>query len=213
MKIGPYGGKCLFGFFHSSRGLEKIGDHYTKFLPYCMERSEILVQNSGKTTRELFMTFAKRMLCTGLLLIGVTTPLYAADRAVSIEDFAFLTGYWKGTGFGGVSEEVWMPPSDGRMFGIFKQSSNGELAFTELLEITELDGEFVLRLKHFNPDFSAWEEKNDYLTFKLQATAPNKAVFAGLSYELTDANSLRIELKLRQASGEMTTEVFSLTRG
>ena len=135
-----------------------------------------------------------------------------ADKP-SISDFAFLTGVWKGTGFGGVSEEMWRPPADGRMFGIFKQSADSELIFTEFIEISEVDGKFVLRLKHFNPDFSGWEEKDDHVTFSLVSVSGNKAVFGGLSYELITPDQLRVELKLRQSDGSLNTEVFSFTRG
>jgi hypothetical protein len=75
-----------------------------------------------------------------------------------------------------------------------------------------MDGAFVLRLKHFNPDFTGWEEKSDYVTFPLRSVAPNQAVFSGLSYTLVDGDKLRIELQLRQSDGTVETEVFELTR-
>lgn len=57
-----------------------------------------------------------------------------------------------------------MPASDDRMFGIFKQSNDSELVFTEFVEITSVDGEYLLRLKHFNPDFSGREESDEHVT-------------------------------------------------
>ncbi len=136
----------------------------------------------------------------------------AEENSVSIEDFAFLQGYWKGEGFGGTSEEMWMPPADGSMFGIFKQSSDGELQFTEFMEIGEVDGAFVLRLKHFNPDFSGWEDKESYVTFAFESAAENRATFNGLSYELVAADQLQVKLLLRQSDGKLSTEVFNLYR-
>lgn len=135
-----------------------------------------------------------------------------ADDATIIDDFAFLTGYWNGTGMGGRSEEVWMPPVDGRMFGIFKQSDADGLVFTELMEITQLDGEFILRLKHFNPDFSAWEEKAEYLTFRLSHISENRAEFGGLRYTKTDSKTLKIELDMVQTDSSEITEIFTLVR-
>jgi len=105
-----------------------------------------------------------------------------------------------------------MPPADGRMFGIFKQSADSELIFTEYIEISAVDGKFVLRLKHFNPDFSGWEEKDDHVSFSLVSVSGNKAVFDGLSYELITPDQLRVELKLRQSDGSLNTEVSSFTR-
>lgn len=146
----------------------------------------------------------------------VATLLLASTVAVadetSIDDFAFLAGFWRGTGFGGQSEEMWMPPAHGRMFGIFSQYNDGELVFTEFMEITQEDGEFLLRLKHFNPDFSGWEEKTDYVTFKLESVNDSNAVFSGLSYQVNDQRELTISLRMRQSDGSITTEQFNFTR-
>lgn len=145
---------------------------------------------------------------TGFFLSGA----HGDSDGVSIEDFAFLQGYWVGTGFGGDSEEIWMPPVDGRMLGIFKQSAGGELIFSEYMEIVKVDEAFQLRLKHFNPDFSGWEEKDDYVSFPFRSVTANKAVFGGLSYQITDSGGLHIELKMRQDDGSVNTEVFSFER-
>ena len=145
----------------------------------------------------------------GALLFMSTQSLQAND--VSAGDFAFLAGMWRGEGFGGQSEEMWMPPSNGRVFGIFTQTNDGELVFTEYMEITKEEAGWVLRLKHFNPDFSGWEEKDDYVTFKLESVAENKAVFGGLSYEVS-GDRLTVSLRLRQDDGSITTEQFNFDR-
>jgi hypothetical protein len=69
------------------------------------------------------------LLALSALLIFTAPMVNAQSAETSIDDFAFLTGYWSGTGMGGQSGEVWMPPSDGRMFGIFKQSNGNGLIF------------------------------------------------------------------------------------
>ena len=38
---------------------------------------------------------------------------------------AWLAGYWKGTGLGGVTEEMWTPPVGDRMHGIFTLRQDG----------------------------------------------------------------------------------------
>jgi hypothetical protein len=147
-----------------------------------------------------------------LLATCLTSPAQSLQAAeVSAQDFAFLAGMWSGEGFGGQSEEMWMPPSNGRVFGIFTQTNDGELVFTEYMEITEEASGWVLRLKHFNPDFSGWEEKEDYVTFRLESVAENKAVFGGLSYEVS-GDSLTVSLRLRQDDGSITTEQFNFKR-
>jgi len=176
------------------------------------------MNNSRLHTKEALdfsalLRFLRRAVAVfSLILASLGPPVVAADEAPEIADFTFLAGFWKGTGFGGVSEEMWMPGADGSMFGIFKQSSAAGITFTEFMEITRVGEEFVLRLKHFNPDFTGWEEKTDYVTFRLQSVSPNKGVFNGLSYTLVAGNTLRIELRLRGSDGEISTEVFELTR-
>ena len=144
-----------------------------------------------------------------LFLLCLSAPVFADDD-VTIDDFSFLTGAWSGTGFGGISEEIWMPASGGRLFGIFKQSTEEELVFTEFMEISETDEGWILRLKHFNPDFSGWEEKNDYVTFPFRSVSKNKAVFGGLTYEIVASGHLEISLRLRHDDGSTTTEIFDL---
>lgn len=147
-----------------------------------------------------------RTLCL-LLLLSLAA---SANDDLTIDDFAFLTGAWSGTGFGGISEEIWMPPGGGRMFGIFKQSTEEELVFTEFMEISETEEGWVLRLKHFNPDFSGWEEKNDYVTFPFRSVTENKAVFGGLTYEIVSGGHLEISLRLEHDDGSSSTEIFDL---
>ena len=147
-----------------------------------------------------------------VLTIGQNADAQDSD---AIEDFTFLIGYWEGTGFGGISEEIWMPPRDGRMFGIFKQSSESGLEFTEFLEIARdknQDGNFVLRLRHFSEDFTAWEDKEEYVTFPLQSVSENRIEFEGLAYELISQDELEITLTIQHSDGSQSVEKFNLRR-
>ncbi|MCG8506809.1 MAG: DUF6265 family protein [Sphingomonadales bacterium] len=150
---------------------------------------------------------------TKLIAILLFAPaLGLAQDKVSIDDFAFLTGYWKGTGLGGEVEEVWMPPVDGRMFGIFKLSGDGELSFTEYMEITQQEGQWVVRLKHFNPDFSGWEEKDDHVTFHLDSVRENEALFGGLTYKVSNGNELEVTVRLNYSDGRTVVEPLNFVR-
>ena len=151
-------------------------------------------------------------LCAILFSLNLCQITLAQQQEISISDFGFLQGYWQGTGFGGQSEEIWMPPKNGRMFGVFKQSQDGELVFTEFMEIIESGESFLLRLKHFNPDFSGWEEKDEHVTFNLTSVSKTKAVFGGLSYEIVGTNSLQVQLKMRDDEGNTFTEIFDFER-
>lgn len=136
----------------------------------------------------------------------------SSNASASIDDFSFLHGHWRGEGLGGEAEEMWMPPVGERMFGIFTQSQNSELNFSEFMEIVAVEGEFLLRLKHYSPDFNGWEAKEDYMSFELISVNQNSAVFSGLSYELVSPDQLKVSLTLRSNQGAVRVEEFNYTR-
>lgn len=102
--------------------------------------------------------------------------------AATIRDAAMLVGSWKGTAFGQTFEETWNPPSAGTMVGMFKLISDDGVSFYELMLLTEEEGTLHLKVKHFDADFTAWEEKGDYVTFKLVRKSPDELHFGGLSF-------------------------------
>ncbi|WP_422359518.1 DUF6265 family protein [Reichenbachiella sp.] len=136
----------------------------------------------------------------------------AQTNKPTMNDLNFLRGYWVGDGFGGVSEEVWMPASLGRMNGIYKHMKDDKTTFMEFMDISIVQDTIRLRLKHYNPDMTGWEEKDKYVTFTLESIEPNKAIFKGLTYELVDPNYLKVSLKLKQKDGSVNTEVFNFRR-
>src|SRR5262245_38795369 len=95
-----------------------------------------------------------------------TLRLSAGEKSApaKITDMAWYAGRWTGTGFGGENEETWMPPNGGMMLGMYRLVQNGRPSFFELLEIYEVDNTIALRLKHFNPDLTGWEEKDKFVS-------------------------------------------------
>jgi len=102
--------------------------------------------------------------------------------AATIEDASWLVGSWVGTGFGQRFEAVWNPPSAGTMIGLFKLLGDDGVTFYELLLLSVEDGSLSLKVKHFNPDFTAWEEKADYVNFRLVKKEDDALHFGGISF-------------------------------
>jgi len=98
-----------------------------------------------------------------------------------VSDLDWLEGFWTGTGFGGKCEEVWMPAVDGNMIGTFRFWAEGKLVFSEFMNIVQEGETFSLKLKHFNPDLSPWEEKEEWTTFRLVEVGENSVYFHGLT--------------------------------
>jgi hypothetical protein len=126
-------------------------------------------------------------------------------------------GTWRGDGLGGVTEETWSQPAAGAMMGMFralKPGTGGQLAvaFYEFLTFAEQDGSLVLTLKHFNADLTGWEEKGDFITFRLAQVTPDTVYFDGLTFHREGADRMTIYLALRDRGGAMREEAFRYTR-
>lgn len=134
------------------------------------------------------------VVCAALLFAGTATAQSAktghtfglddpATRVpATLDDVAWLVGSWTGSAFGGTFEEVWNPASLGTMVGMFKVMGDDKVSFYELMLLAEEEGSLVLKVKHFSPDFTAWEEKDDYIKFRLVSVEPGAVHFSGLSF-------------------------------
>jgi hypothetical protein len=116
----------------------------------------------------------------------------------TIEDAEWLVGSWTGTAFGQQFEEVWNPPSAGTMIGLFKLYGDDGVSFYELLELSVEDGTLSLKVKHFSADFTAWETKEDYVTFRLVKKEDDALHFGGLSFYRRGDNSIDGYIVMRE---------------
>ena len=124
--------------------------------------------------------------------------------AATLEDAGWLVGSWTGTAFGQRFEEVWNPPSAGSMVGFFKLYGDDGVSFYELLLLTVEDGTLSLKVKHFNPDFSAWEEKSEHIDFRLVKIDEGALHFGGLSFYKRGEDAIDGYIVMR--NGEEITE-------
>ncbi len=137
---------------------------------------------------------------------GMTSP------PATLADVAWLEGHWRGPGLGGISEEFWMEPSGGAMPGVFRTVADGEVIFYEMFALTEHEGSLVLRLKHFNPDMTGWEDKEEMVTFRLAHVEPGLIQFNSLTYRLETDDSMRIHVAIRRGDGRLEELEFALSR-
>ena len=152
-----------------------------------------------------------RQLCVMKKLTFISLFLFVCLSSKGQENvpFAWLEGSWTGDGFGGTSEEVWSAPAaDGTMMGSYRHfDSDGSLNFYEfwLLDSTGLV------LKHFDRDFVGWEEKDEFLFFKMEELSEDKVALKGLVYEKISETEMKIYLEMNTKEGKKT-EVFSMTK-
>jgi hypothetical protein len=98
----------------------------------------------------------------------------------TLDDVSWMVGSWTGDAFGGTFEEVWNPASLGTMIGMFKVK----------------EGSLVLKVKHFSADFTAWEDKEDYVTFRLVRVEPDAVHFSGISFYSVSDDEIHTYLAL-----------------
>ena len=162
-----------------------------------------------------------------LLLVLLSVPAWAQEKhtehtlklaagqsspPATIQDMAWFTGRWTGDGLGGQNEETWGPAENGRMIGTFKHSKDGKPVFYEFMSFFELEGSLVLRLKHFNPDLTGWEEKDKFVEFKFVAKKDGAMYFNGLTFAPAGKDAAKIYLAMRNKDGAVSEVVFDLKR-
>lgn len=136
-----------------------------------------------------------------------------ASPPATISAVAWLEGRWVGEGLGGTSEEAYAPAADGQMIGHFRQVRDGKPVFYEFVLVRERAGSLVYAVKHFNPDATAWEEKDRWVEFPLVAVEEGRVFFSGLTFERDGPDAMRAHLNLqRKDTGERWTETFRYRR-
>jgi hypothetical protein len=113
-----------------------------------------------------------------------------ARPQATLEDAAWLAGSWSGTAFGKSFEQV---------------------SFYEILLITVEDDTLSLKVKHFSADFTAWEDKPDFVNFRLVKLEENALHFAGLSFYRRDDDHIDGYIVMKNAEG-VTENPLSYTR-
>lgn len=158
------------------------------------------------------------MKLTGLLFVlamisaqaqnTLTLPPDSDSPKATLADITWMEGHWKGTAFGGITEEIWSPPLGGSMMFSFKLVIDRAVKFYELGHIRELDGTLVFELKHFEGDLKGWEEKEEVQRFRLVKVDGNRLYFEGFTFEKASEDEINIYGLIHQ-NGEEEEMVFN----
>lgn len=131
----------------------------------------------------------------------------AASPPAKLEDFAWLAGHWVGTGFGGAHvEEVWLPPLGSSMAGMFRLIADGRARVHEIFALVPVGDTVELRLKHFTSELKGWEQKDEFVIFKLVGVAPGAAHFEGLTFQVDADGVLRVWLETKARDGTLAEQ-------
>ena len=143
-----------------------------------------------------------------------TLKLEAGKPAVSakIDDMRWLAGTWRGTGLGGVAEEIWSEPAGGVMMGSFRMLKGDKTVFYEFITLSETEGSLVMKVKHFSPELVAWEEKDKTVDFKFIKRDGKRYYFDGLTFVVDSPEAVKVYLAMQQKDGSMSEGVFEYKR-
>lgn len=133
--------------------------------------------------------------------------------AATIADMEWYAGHWTGTGLGGLNEEIWSPPRDGTMMGMYRMTKDGKPVFYELLLITEENGSLAVKLKHFHPDLRGWEERDVSQRFPLVGKRDQRIYFEGMTFERLGPDRVKVYLAIADGKGSAPhEETFEYSR-
>ena len=156
-------------------------------------------------------------LLAGSPLTAQETRVAQAGEALgkaTLADAAWLIGTWSGEGIEGAeAHESWLAPSGDTMVGLFVQeTAAGGIMFSEHMYLTEEDGGLVVKLKHFNPDLTGWEEKDGMVTFRLIAAEPCALYFNALTYRCDAEGGMVVAVRMKSSKPEPQELVFRFKR-
>lgn len=132
--------------------------------------------------------------------------------SASVEQMAWLEGFWQGEGMGGVVEEVWSPPTAGSLMGVFRFIREDAVSFYEIVTLTEEHGSLMLRLKHFHPDLKGWEEQEETVDFPLVKIDQDTAWFNGFTIQRISEDKMDIYVLVGTEDGTNDEVLFSYRR-
>jgi len=164
----------------------------------------------------------KLLPCLAVVFIAATGPNQFTEHTLKLEPgdrsapatlakAAFLEGTWAGEGLGGKVEEIWSSAHGGAMMGMMRTVKDGKPGFYEFFLLREEEGTLVLRLKHFNPDLTGWEEKDKHASFRFIKAESGRLYFDGLTYERTGDN-LRVWVVMKKKDGSHSELEFNYKR-
>lgn len=129
--------------------------------------------------------------------------------SATLEDISWISGYWRGEAFGGITEEIWSDPLGNSMMFSFKLVVNEKVKFYELGGITQIGSTLLMQLKHFNDDFKGWEEKEETVDFKLVKIEKDKVYFDELTFEKISDSEINVYVVVSNKDGSSEEVKFN----
>ena len=96
------------------------------------------------------------------------------------DDLGWLAGAWRGRRGSDPVEEHWSAPAAGTLMGMFRWRKEDRVSLFEFMTIEPDEDRLLLRIKHFHPGLTGWEEKDEAAEMVLVQSGPRRAAFMQL---------------------------------
>ena len=98
------------------------------------------------------------------------------------------------------------------MMGMYRLVRDENPAFYEFMMLADEKDSLVLRLKHFNPNLTGWEEKDKTVDFPFVTKTNGTVYFEGITYRAEGPDAVTCFLALKQKDGSIREEEFHYKR-
>ena len=136
----------------------------------------------------------------------------AQSPPARVVDLAWLVGEWSGEGFGARLHESYSAPVGGQMPGHFYVARDGKPEMYEFVMIAEVGDTIEYRVRHFNPDMTAWEDKDRFVKFPLVAADKDNWYFDGLTIRRTGPDTADHIVRIKGKDGKTSEAVLKYRR-
>ena len=136
----------------------------------------------------------------------------AQSPPAKVSDLGWMVGQWAGEGFGAKLFESYSAPIGGQMPGHFYVARDGKPEMYEFVMIAEVGNSIEYRVRHFNPDMTAWEDKDQFVKFPLVAVEGDSWYFDGLTIRRTGPDTTDHVVRIKGKDGKTSEAVLKYRR-
>jgi hypothetical protein len=181
-----------------------------------------VVPGAGRERRAVISRRIRAGMIVLLPALWLIPPDPAAAQEGALAELSWMAGRWVSESSDQRLEEWWSSPVGNSMVGHFRWIRGGRLWITEILSITEAEGEVRFRLRHFDASMHAWEERDDPFIYRMSDRGDGRVEFTIVEpradrptrflFQALPGDSLLVRLE-GEEDGRPTTQDFRYGRG
>ncbi|MEH6743604.1 MAG: DUF6265 family protein [Hyphomonas sp.] len=135
-----------------------------------------------------------------------------ASPPASLAEVDWLVGYWIGDMPEGPVEQVFLPADKGQLPSFVRATNPDGIIFYEISNIIAQDGTLFIRLRHFTPGLSGWEDQSGPIDRRLLAIEGDTLYFDRVSFRRTGPDAYTVYFLNMDGDAERETLVIPFRR-